>query len=235
MTSSIIGTNSISYSNPINPSSTNLPRFAGPRPHLNSPPEAAKKFRPNLGGGRTRAHAESAKEDRAEFAHSPATAETARPGQREQGHAAPPEGVGVVEEGDPEEGAPERVSTYPEKLFNGKLLEANYSASTLSSPVASSTELSESIPELDLAQETCEEISAQQNPRPLKNLLHKLAREKGFVCTSVNCSTLTFRCSGNHTFSASGSETAVCRQCEVIKTKCSQHAKLHNGNCASRS
>eukprot|EP00826_Nyctotherus_ovalis_P028843 TRINITY_DN2273_c0_g1_i3.p1 TRINITY_DN2273_c0_g1~~TRINITY_DN2273_c0_g1_i3.p1 ORF type:complete len:269 (+),score=26.51 TRINITY_DN2273_c0_g1_i3:128-934(+) len=233
MISSIIGTNSVSYSDPINPSSINLPRFAGPRPHLSSPPEASKKFRPNLGGGRTRAHPESTKEDRAaECVHRQFRAEATQPGQCEQGHAdaAPPEGAGVVEEGDPEEAAPERVSTNSKKIFNGKFFEANYSASTLSSPAASSIELSESITELDLAQETCEEVSAQQNPRPLKNLLHKLAREEGLVCTSVNRSSLTFKCPGNHTFSASSSETAVCPQCEIMKAKCLRHAKLHNGN-----
>jgi len=205
-------------SNPLNPSSINSPRLSGARPHLDHGVRTAKRFKPNLGGCRIRPFPEDGKEEfvRGEVVHGHCK-EFVDGGRSE----------GVLEEGDPEEGAPVRVSF--NKTFINQSLEASSNASTLASPVTSSFEPPEVISELDLAQDTLE--GATLTEVELRKLLEKLKQEKGFTCIDYSQSPiLTFKCSGEHTFFANCLEEITCSKCEIIIAKCSQYAKLRNGN-----
>lgn len=219
-------------SNPSNPSSTSLPQFAGRRLHLPHQPPNPKKFKPNLGCCRTRTLAESAKEDQSAAQHDfapwhPNACHHAHPGGGQC------EGVGVVEEGDPEEGAPFGVSTNSKKSFE-KYIEASSNASTFASPATSSFEPTEVVTEFDLAQDAFEDLGAVRlSEIEAKKLLEKLKQEKGLVCTEVSQvlgeTVLSFKCPAGHTFSTKVSNEIACPRCEAIIEKCSQYAKQHNG------
>eukprot|EP00826_Nyctotherus_ovalis_P063913 TRINITY_DN9370_c0_g2_i1.p1 TRINITY_DN9370_c0_g2~~TRINITY_DN9370_c0_g2_i1.p1 ORF type:complete len:401 (+),score=28.05 TRINITY_DN9370_c0_g2_i1:239-1441(+) len=219
-------------SNPSNPSSTNLPQLAGRRLHLPHLPANAKKFKPNLGCCRTRPLPESAKEDLNPALHEfapwhPDACHHAHPGGGQS------EGSGVIEEGDPEEGAPFGVSTNSKKSFE-KYFEASSNASTLASPVTCSFEPTEVVTEFDLTQDAFEDPGAVRlSETEVKKLLEKLKQEKGLMCIEVNQilgeMTLSFRCPAGHVFSTKISNKITCRRCEAIMEKCSQHAKQHNG------
>lgn len=222
----------LTRSNPLNPSSTtNLPRISGPRPyqhqHQHPPTEQgnAKRFKPNVESCRAREFPESVKE----YIAGEGCCPQAAPCHCVFAEGGQPEGIGVVEEGDPEEGAPVRVSTN-KQFLNQKFVEASSNASTLTSPMASSIESSETITEFDLAQDACEPTK----PSDLKKLLKTLEHQKGLICTAINQSStdslLTFKCPGEHTFTISSSEKIVCSKCELLLSKCRQYAKQNNGN-----
>ena len=218
----------LSKFNPINPSSINLQNPSHSKPHPDPPQPAPKRFKPNVGGCRTRVFPENVKENisGADFV---ACCPQAVPDQNEHAEGGQSEGTGVIEEGDPEEGAPVRVSK--QRSFNKKYFEAYFNASTLTSPMVNSLEFSETITEFDLTQEVYEKNA---RPSDLKKLLETLKIEEGFTFVATNQTTtdllLTFKCPGNHTFSICSSEKIRCPLCEYIMTKCSQYAKQHNGN-----
>jgi hypothetical protein len=205
-------------STPLNPSSINSLRLSGIRVQLDHGVTTTKKFKPNLGGCRVRAFPEGRKEEfvRSEAVHGHCE-EFVDGGQPEE----------VIEEGDPEEGAPVRVSY--NKAFINQYFEASSNASTLASPVTSLFEPPEAISELYLAQDTLEATVLTEVE--LKRIIEKLKQRKGFECIDISQSPiLTFECSGGHTFTANCLEEVTCHNCEVIKAKCSQYAKHHNGN-----
>lgn len=231
---------SLSNSNPSNPSSINLPKLAGPRPNPFHEQAAAKRFKPNLGGCRTRPFPENVKDEvkavGVEFVRWRHKEQVIQPDINYQDHQedCQPEGNGAIEEGDPEEGAPVRVSKNTKKLFNEKSSDASSNASTLASPVTTLFEYPENITELDLGQDTFESTVPALTESDIKKLLEKLEQEKGFICINISQSSvdpfLTFKCPAGHTFSSDHLGEITCPRCEVIIAKCFQYAKAHNGN-----
>lgn len=240
--------------NSLNPPTTHSPRLTGKRLNHSNAPEGSKHFKQNFNGSKIRFNSDDVKEDIRSSVDtskrnylSSEIKQNSVDNQRSNGNNGNIEsaqsegsGVGIIEEGDSEEGYYQPLAD-PKFNFH-KSPELNSTASTSTTPSSILVEDCELIADLDLGQDCLYDDSSESQdficPVALEGpkwneFLDCLKQEKGYTFKTIKHVQkgirIVFKCLAGHNFAVSSSQKVICHKCDTIIAKCSEYAKLNHG------